>query len=401
MDQKTPESDYAVMIVGGGPAGISTWLHLHEYDPHLATRSLVVEKSVFPRDKLCAGGLGGWSAGVLHRLGVDLDIPFLIISDVEFRFDKEVYCLHQPHFFQIVQRLEFDHALAKAAVQRGLELHEGEIFIDAARDRNRLIVTTSKETYSVSILVGCDGSLSRVRRKMIPRQQQHLARTIQIYAPADPQYDSEFDKQKVVWDFTPVKEGLQGYVYHFPCLRDGVPSIAHGLGDNRFYSKRPRANLKEIFSRELRSRNIDSAPASWSSHPIRWLSMDDIISRPNVMLAGDAAGIEPAFGGGIHIALSYGEVVALSIVDAFQKNDFSFNGYQQRLQHHLAGKYIRECTSAAIQMYGGKVNPLTVARNFFTKKNDDLDLLFRLHSALSSSQKHGDLDKSREGRKNK
>jgi len=401
LDSQTSASDYAVMIVGGGPAGISTWLHLHEYAPHLAARSLVVEKSLFPRDKLCAGGVGGWSAWVLNRLGVDLDIPSLIISDVEFRFEKEVYRHHQPHFFQVVQRVEFDHALVKAALQRGLELHEGEIFIDVTRDRNRLIIATSKKTYSVSILVGCDGALSRVRRKMIPMQQQHLARTVQIHAPADPQYDTEFDMQKVVWDFTPVKEGLQGYVYHFPCLRDGVPSIAHGLGDNRFYSDRPRANLKEIFRRELRSRNIDSEPESWSSHPIRWLSMDDIISQPNVMLAGDAAGIEPAFGGGIHIALSYGDVVARAIVDAFQKNDFSFNDYQQRLQFHLAGRYIQECTSAAMQMYSGKVNPLAVTRDFFTKQGDGSDLLLLLHSELSTFPMHGDLDKSQKGCKNK
>ena len=355
------------MIVGGGPAGISTWLHLHQYAPQLAIRSLIVEKRVFPRDKLCAGGVGGWSTQVLNRLGVKLDIPSLIISDVEFRFEKEIHRHHQPHFFQVVQRMEFDHALAEVAAQRGLELHENEIFIDATREENLLTVTTSKETYRVSVLVGCDGSLSRVRRKMIPTRQHHLAHTIQIHAPADPQYDSEFELQKIVWDFTPVKAGLQGYVYHFPCLRDGVPTIAHGLGDNRFYSDRPRANLKEIFSRELRSRNIELRPESWSSHPIRWLSLDDMISRPNVILAGDAAGIEPAFGGGIHIALSYGEVVALSIVDAFHKNDFSFNDDQQRLQHHPVGRYIRECTQAAMQLYDRKMNPLKIVREFFTR----------------------------------
>jgi len=49
--------DYAVMIVGGGPAGISTWMHLHKEAPELAAQSIVIEKAVFPRQKVCAGGL--------------------------------------------------------------------------------------------------------------------------------------------------------------------------------------------------------------------------------------------------------------------------------------------------------------------------------------------------------
>jgi flavin-dependent dehydrogenase len=105
--------DYAVMIVGGGPAGISTWLHLQKYAPQLAGRSFVIEKAVFPRDKLCAGSVGGWSAEVLEHLEVELDIPSLFVSDVEFRFGKEIYRLHQPNCFRVVQRMDFDHALAK------------------------------------------------------------------------------------------------------------------------------------------------------------------------------------------------------------------------------------------------------------------------------------------------
>jgi len=372
--------DCTIMIVGGGPAGISTWLHLQKYAPQLAGRSLVIEKAVFPRDKLCAGGVGGWSAEVLEHLEVELDIPSLFVSDVEFRFGKEIYHLHQPSLFRVVQRMDFDHALVKTAVNRGLELHEDEMLIDVTREQNRLIVKTNKRKYSVQTLIGADGALSVMRRKMMPPHKPHLAPTIQIFAAVDPQYDSEFNEKKMVLNLGPIDEGLQGYVWHVPCLKDGAPSIAHGIGDFRIYPDKPPADMKKIFSRELQSRNIHQDPKSWSSHPIRWLSNEDIVSQPNIILAGDAAGIEPAFGGGIHIALSYGEVAAHAIIDAFQNNDFSFHDYKQRIQSHLVGKYIGECTSLALEMYGGRMNPLDVAREFFTKRYDGSNLLFLLLS---------------------
>lgn len=372
--------DYAVMIAGGGPAGISTWLHLQKHAPQLADSSLVIEKAVFPRDKLCAGGVGGWSAEVLEHLEVELDIPSLFVSDVEFRFGKETYHLRQTNLFRVVQRIDFDHALVKTAVNRGLELHEDEMLIDVTRGQNRLIAKTNKRRYSVQTLIGADGALSAVRRKMMPPHKPHLAPTIQIFAAIDPEYDTEFNEKKIVLNLEPINEGLQGYVWHVPCLKDGVPSMAHGICDFRIYHDKPRANMKKIFGHELRSRNIHRESNSWSSHPIRWFSNEDIVSQPNVLLAGDAAGIEPALGGGIHIALSYGEVAAHAIIDAFQNNDFSFHDYKQRIQSHLVGKYIGECTSLALEMYGGRMNPLNMAREFFTRRYDFSNLLFLLLS---------------------
>jgi flavin-dependent dehydrogenase len=53
----TTDFDYDVVIVGSGPAGVSTWLHLHRFEPQLAARTLVLEKAQHPRPKLCGGGV--------------------------------------------------------------------------------------------------------------------------------------------------------------------------------------------------------------------------------------------------------------------------------------------------------------------------------------------------------
>jgi len=369
-----------IMIVGAGPAGISTWLHLQKEAPQLAGRSIVIEKAIFPRDKLCSGGVCIWAADVLANLGVDLDIPSLYVSDLEFRFGKEIDHVHQHNYFRFVKRVDFDHALVREAVNRGLELHEGEMLMDVLRTQNKLIVTTNKGKYATETLVGADGALSTVRKKMFPLQKRHLATTLQIFAPADSQNDREFTEKKTVVDLTPINEGLQGYVWHVPCLRDKVPSIAHGITDFRVCPEKSRADMKKIFSRELRRRNIHRGPKTWSSHPIPWYSNDDILSRPNVILVGDAAGVEPAFGGGIHLSLSYGEVAAQAIIDAFHNNVFSFHDYAQRIQSHQVGKHISKCAHLAFKMYRGSLNPLDAAREVFAPEYDSSAIMRQLLS---------------------
>lgn len=367
-----------IMIVGAGPAGISTWLHLQKEAPQLAQNSIIIEKAIFPRDKLCAGGLCLWVADILAHLRVDLDIPSLFVSDMEFRFGKEIDRLHQDNCFRVVRRLDFDHALAKAAVKRGLELHEDEMLIDVLRTQSKLILTTNKGTYAVQVLVGADGAFSAVRKKMIPSKKRHLAPTLQIFAPADPRYDTEFAQKKMTVDLTPMSGGLQGYLWHVPCLKDKAPFIAHGIGDFRVHPDRPRADMKKIFSRELRKRNICQGPKTWSSYPIPGYSDDDILSQRNVILVGDAAGVEPAFGGGIHLSLSYGEVAARAIIDAFQKDDFSFRDYRQRIQSHEVGKFIAKCTRLALEMHGGKMSPLYAAREVIAPRYDSSAMMRQL-----------------------
>lgn len=378
------EFDCAVMIVGAGPAGISSWLHLQKYAPQLARQSIVLEKAIFPRDKLCAGGLGAWCGEVLQHLEIELNIPSVYIADIDFRAAKEFYHFHQANCFRVVQRADFDHALAQVAVNRGLELHEGEFLTNVTRNARGLTVRTNKKKYNVQILIGADGALSKVRRKMIPSSKPHLAATIQIFAPADPHYDPEFSQRKITLNLAPLSEGLQGYLWHVPCFKNGIPSMAHGIVDFRIYPGRPRADIKKIFRDELRSRNLKHGPESWSSYPICWFSEEYIISQPNILLVGDAAGVEPALGGGIHIALSYGEVAAYTIMRAFQNNDFSLDDYTQRLYSHLAGKVLTENMHLALEMYGGKENPLNILRRLFPQKKESPNLLSLFFSGAST-----------------
>jgi flavin-dependent dehydrogenase len=123
--------------------------------------------------------------------------------------------------------------------------------------------------------------------------------------------------------------------------------------------------MKGIFIRELQSRNIPINQEQWLSHPIRWADTSDSASLPHIFLVGDAFGIEPAFGGGIHFALSYGDLAAKEIIHATEHDSYQFTEYKQHMKNHLVGKFMNKCTNVAKQLYSGKMEPFEAAKHVF------------------------------------
>ncbi len=353
-----PISNYDIMIVGGGPAGISTWLHLNKRAPDLAARTLLIEKAVYPRPKLCGGGVTRQADLILARLRVKIKVPSVRIHNVEFRFGEQTLRFQQRNILRVVRRHEFDHALAQAAVKRGLQLQEDETFLNYEHADGYLKVETSRRQYRVRALIGADGAKSVVRRIMAPAQKPNFSRLMEILTPVDPGQNRIFADNTAVFDFSPLAEGLQGYVWDFPCFEGGAAMMNRGIFDSRVHPDRPRADLKAIFDRELIAREAYLAPKNWAGHPERWFSRENILAQPNVLLTGDAAGVEPAFGEGISQALMYGDVAAISLVNAFKQHDFSFNDYTTQLLLHPLGQALDRQTKLAKKMYAGSTKPV-------------------------------------------
>ncbi|MFQ5612233.1 MAG: FAD-dependent monooxygenase [Anaerolineae bacterium] len=341
--------DYELMIVGGGPAGISTWLHLQKLDPALAARTVIIEKATYPRHKLCGGGVTRPADMVLAKLRLRINVPSVPIHKVELRFGHRKYTWHRPNIFRVVRRHEFDHALARAAVDRGAKLRENEAFRDFARVDGGLLVETSRGQYTVRALIGADGARGGVRPKMGLAERPRVSRLIEILTPAD----AGLANNTAVFDFSAVVDGLQGYVWDFPCLEDGLASMNRGVFDSRVRPDRSRADLKRIFKGALQARDAYDPSQPWEGHPERWFSARGVFAQPHVLLAGDAAGVEPAMGEGISQALQYGQVAAATLAAAFQTGDFSFDDYRRRLLAHPLGRSLRFKVGLARLMYAG------------------------------------------------
>lgn len=66
---------YDVIINGGGPAGLSTALHLLRCSAQWSKRLLVLEKGIYPRFELCGGAMTRLDFRILQGLDFLCPLP--------------------------------------------------------------------------------------------------------------------------------------------------------------------------------------------------------------------------------------------------------------------------------------------------------------------------------------
>jgi len=347
----TTSANYDVVIVGAGPAGSATALWLAQRSPELAARTLILEAATHPRRKICGGAVTAHGEQQLAALGVHVDVPAAAVDRIRFRFGGYGFGVDHPGAMRVVQRSEFDAALAAAVARHGVELRCGEPLIDLRPTGDGVEVTTPLATYRARAVVAADGARSVVRQRLGVRSPIGIARLLQVLTPVDPEQTVEFTEHAATFDFGCVRRGVQGYAWDFPCYVNGIPHLNRGIFDCRI-APVPRARLKDVFVAELARRGVDTTSVPITGYPVRWFSPGAEFARPHVMLVGDAAGVDPLFAEGISYALEYGAVAAATLVDAHARDDWSFASYRHLLLRHKLGRMLRWKLRLARAMYG-------------------------------------------------
>lgn len=152
------KNKYSVIIVGAGPAGISTALSLLSYG---IDDILVLEKFKFPRYKCCAGYITNKTKKAYKSLGLDIEkCHYSLIKDFRIMYNlKEKQKIENKFLFtnEKIDRVELDNAFYELAKSKGITILEGEPVID-----DNLVgksVKTSKITVSYDFLIFADGTL--------------------------------------------------------------------------------------------------------------------------------------------------------------------------------------------------------------------------------------------------
>jgi len=329
-------------IIGSGPAGIATAAALLQRRPSLRDDILVLEKEKHPRHKLCGGGLTPWVDELLHALELEANVPDFRVERVRFYINDKPLVFDIPNLMRTVRRNEFDAALANSLRRKGVRLLENVAVQNLREHSDGILIETAAGNFLAQIVVGADGAKSLVRRQFFREEVSRVSRLIEVLVPATNGALEDFNTQTALIDFRPMQHGLQGYVWDFPCWIAGEPHLNVGLFDSRIHEgeSQPRPDLPALLQQHLTARGFEPS-TKVMGHPERWHHSADGVSRPRVLLAGEAAGIEPWLGEGISAALAYGPIAAEAIIHALESKDFSLHDYRARLLANRLGKFLR------------------------------------------------------------
>jgi flavin-dependent dehydrogenase len=170
---------YDVAIVGAGPAGSATAIHLARG----GQRVIIMDKSVFPRDKPCAEYLSPAAEPILRELGVidalESAHPHRLRGFRIFAPSKRVIqgdfaatrgpdgaSLYQSGL--VIRRLVLDAAILDGARRAGADVREGWRLgqIELRPDRYRLHPVGADEPIDARLLVAADGVHSTIAQRL-------------------------------------------------------------------------------------------------------------------------------------------------------------------------------------------------------------------------------------------
>jgi menaquinone-9 beta-reductase len=340
-----------ILIVGSGPSGTSTALHLIKQDPAWAGRIVIVDKAVHPREKLCGGGITHMGQNILANLGLHLEPRNFEVREARLVYRDKSYSFFANPVFRIVRRDEFDHWLVQTVEKLGVRVRQGEAVTAVTPRADYVEVATDRAIFHAKVLVAADGSRSFIRRKLKWDDYTRVARLVEVLTPEDASVQPEFRDGVAIFDFTPMDNDLQGYYWDFPSFVKGKAFMNRGVFDSRAVPAKPKADLKAVLAGEMAARGRDMNEYDLKGHPIRWWNTGARLSQPRVLLVGDAAGADPLLGEGISFALGYGEPASETIIDAFERNDFSFDSYAGRIKQRPLFRQLRLRTWAAHKAY--------------------------------------------------
>jgi flavin-dependent dehydrogenase len=198
---------------------------------------------------------------------------------------------------------------------------------------------SEQREYRAQVLIGADGATGITRRWMRHQEAKgRVARTIEFIQPTSPEMPL-FRRRMARFDFSLLRQGLQGYAWDFPFVTHAQSALNRGIYDARLDQKKPSFSLATLMPTVFHPpQSTDSSPLQ--GHPIHRFSPRNRFSAPRLLLVGDAAGVDPLFGEGIGPALAYGKLAAQAILDAFARRDFSFSSYRSLLKQSALGRYL-------------------------------------------------------------
>ena len=365
MSEQNPPASHPdtadVIVVGAGPAGSSAAYHL-------ATAGLdvlMLEKTSFPREKVCGDGLTPRAVKALTAMGISTDEGDGWLRNKGLRIiggggrielawpDLSAF----PGYGTIRARTDFDQLLARHAQKAGVRLLENVTVTGPALDERTGRVTgvtarvknhdPAEKRFGARLVIAADGNSSRLSVSMglHKRDDRPLGVAVRTYYTSPRHNDEYLEAWLDLWDG---KDLLPGYGWIFG-MGDGTSNVGLGLLNTS-------DSFGHIDYRVLLRRWLSAMPAEWGfseenrTEPVRGAALPMGFNRTphytrGLLLAGDAGGmVNPFNGEGIGYALESGELAARVIAQALARptaagRERVLQTYPRQLKEAYGGYY--------------------------------------------------------------
>ncbi|EIV94182.1 geranylgeranyl reductase family protein [Frankia sp. QA3] len=332
-------TDADVIVVGAGPGGSSAAYHLASTGLDV----LLVEKTTFPREKVCGDGLTPRAVRSLVEMGIDTSPAAgwarnrgLRIVGGGVRMELPWPDLASwPDYGLVRPRLDFDDLLARHAVKAGARLQEGTAVTGPLLDERTgrvvgVLARTGPDrepvTYRAPLVIAADGNSARIALALGIRRREDrpLGVAVRRYYRSPLTNDDHLESHLELWEGRPRQSRLlPGYGWIFG-VGDGTSNVGLGL-----------LNTTDAFQNtnytDLLRRWLAALPPEWgftednAIGPVRGSALPMGFNRTphyrdGVLLVGDAGGmVNPFNGEGIAYALESGRYAAEVAVQALAR----------------------------------------------------------------------------------
>jgi menaquinone-9 beta-reductase len=355
-----PADEADVIVVGAGPAGATTAFYLAQSGLDV----LLLEKSRFPREKVCGDGLTPRAVKTLVGMGISVTEQDGWVRNKGLRVIGAGKRLElpwpelasYPGYGLVRTRHDLDETLARRAQQAGARLHEGVTVTTPVRSERTgritgVVAKTADDgedrTYQARVVVAADGNSSRlsVAMGLRKRDDRPLGVAVRTYYRTHRHDDDYLESWLDLWDGDRL---LPGYGWIFG-MGDGTSNVGLGLLNTS-------AAFGHTDYHALLRKWLEGMPAEWGfteenrTQPIRGAALPMGFNRTphyhqGLLLAGDAGGmVNPFNGEGIAYAMESGEILARTIVQALARSrraetERVLAGYPDALSQAYGGYY--------------------------------------------------------------
>lgn len=360
-----------VIVVGAGPAGSATAAYL----AMAGLDVLVLEKSAFPREKVCGDGLTPRAVRELITLGIPTPEEDGWIKNHGLRIIGGGIRLQLPWpdlasfppYGLVRTRQDFDDILAKHAVKHGARLREStNVTAPIVDERTGAIIgvqgkamdADGRDTgapllqFRAPLVVAADGNSSRLSMSMNrpKRDDRPMGVAVRTYYTSPRHDDDYLESWLELWskDEQGRRVLLPGYGWIFG-VGDGTSNV--GLGILNTSAAFGKVDYKDVLRRW-----VETMPAEWTYNedtmtgPVRGAALPMGFNRQphydnGLLLVGDAGGmVNPFNGEGIAYAMESGRLAAEVIAQAFARQTDAgrekvLQSYPRVMKDALGGYY--------------------------------------------------------------